>query len=88
MRLFSRCPRQRFFASIHRDLDVSSGAALVTRELLELQAGWGIDCRVLSAGVLDHERETSLDEVLATLELPVRGSRRSLDGAARPRSST
>jgi hypothetical protein len=31
-----------------------------------------MDCRVLSAGVLDHERETSLDDVLATLELPAR----------------
>jgi hypothetical protein len=31
-----------------------------------------MDCRVLTTGVLDPERETSLDEVLATLELPVR----------------
>jgi hypothetical protein len=40
--------------------------------MLELLAGRGMDCRVLSAGVLDHERETSLDEVLAALELPAR----------------
>jgi hypothetical protein len=31
-----------------------------------------MDCRVLTTGVLDHERETSLDDVLATLELPAR----------------
>jgi hypothetical protein len=60
------------FASIHCYLDPSSGAALCTRELLELLAGRGMDCRVLSAGVLDHEREPSLDEVLAALELPAR----------------
>jgi hypothetical protein len=57
------------FASIHCYLDPSSGAALFARELL---AGRGMDCRVLSAGVLDPERETSLDELLATLEPPVR----------------
>jgi len=60
------------FASIHSDLDLSSGAALATRVLLELLAGSDMDRRVLSAGVLDHERGTSLDEVLATLELTVR----------------
>jgi hypothetical protein len=53
-------------------MDPSSGAALYTRELLELLAGRGIDCRVLTTGILDPERETSLDEVLAALELPVR----------------
>jgi hypothetical protein len=45
---------------------------LCTRELLELLAARGMDCRVLTIGILDPERETSLDEVLATLELPVR----------------
>src|SRR5271165_1641770 len=30
-----------------------------------------MDCRALTTGILDTERETSLDEVLATLELPV-----------------
>ena len=60
------------FSSIHCYLDPSSGAALCTctRELLELLAGRGMDCRVLTIGVLDPERETSLDEVLATLDLP------------------
>ena len=58
------------FSSIHCYLDPSSGAALCTRELLELLAARGMDCRVLTTGVLDPERETTLDEVLATLELP------------------
>jgi len=58
------------FSSIHCYLDPSSGAALCTRELLELLAARGADCRVLTRGILDPERETSLDEVLATLELP------------------
>ena len=29
-----------------------------------------MDCRVLTTGILDPERETTIDEVLATLELP------------------
>ena len=60
------------FSSIHCYLDPSSGAALCTRELLELLAARGMDCRVLTRGILDPERETSLDEVFATLELPAR----------------
>jgi hypothetical protein len=59
------------FASIHSHLDPSGGAALSTRELLELLAARGADCRALTAGVLDYERETTLDEVLAGLDLPV-----------------
>jgi hypothetical protein len=58
------------FASTHGYLDPSSGAALGTRELLEALTARGADCRVLSTGVLDYERETSLDEVLAGLGLP------------------
>jgi hypothetical protein len=79
-RLFPRCPMRLLFASIHSYLDPSSGAALATREMLELLAGRGMDCRVLSAGVLDHERETSLDEVLAALELPARRFQAELGG--------
>ena len=60
------------FSSIHSYLDPSSGAALCTHKLLELLASRGMDCGVLATGILDPERETSLDEVLATLELPVR----------------
>jgi len=33
------------FSSIHRYLDPSSGAALCSRELLELLAGRGADCQ-------------------------------------------
>ncbi len=58
------------FASIHSYLDPSGGAVLSTRELLEFLAARGADCRVLTAGVLDYERETTLDEVLARLDLP------------------
>ena len=58
------------FSSVHCYLDPSSGADLCTRELLELLAGRGVDCRLLTTGILDPERETSLDEVLAALELP------------------
>src|SRR6516165_5148360 len=64
------CPMRHLFASIHSYLDPSSGAALATRELLELLTQRGMDRRVLCAGVLDYERGTTLDEVLATLGLP------------------
>jgi hypothetical protein len=59
------------FSSIHCYLDPSSGAALCTRELLELLAARGMDSCALTTGVLDYERETPLDEVLGGLELPV-----------------
>jgi hypothetical protein len=70
------------FSSIHSYLDPSSGATLATRELLEALTARGADCRVLSAGVLGHERETSLDEVLAALELPAQRRRAALGGEA------
>jgi hypothetical protein len=44
------------FASIHCYHDPSSGAALCTRELLELLAARGMDWRVLTTGILDHEQ--------------------------------
>jgi glycosyltransferase involved in cell wall biosynthesis len=58
------------FASIHSYLDPSSGAALATRELLELLAGRGWDCRALACGVLDYQNETPLEDVLAAIERP------------------
>ncbi len=58
------------FASIHSYLDPSSGAAMASRELLELLTIRGWDCRVLACGVLDYQRETPLEEALATMELP------------------
>jgi len=58
------------FASIHSYLDPSSGAAIATREVLELLAMRGWDCRALTCGVLDFQQETPLDDVLATIERP------------------
>jgi glycosyltransferase involved in cell wall biosynthesis len=70
------------FASIHCYLDPSSGAALATRELLELLAARGWDCRTLTCGLLDYQRETSVDELLKVLELE--GSARRLNAALGP----
>ena len=72
-------PGRLLFASIHSYLDPSSGAALATRELLELLAARGWDCRALTCGVLDYQRETPLDDVLTALELD--GRARRLDAA-------
>ena len=58
------------FASIHSYLDPSSGAALATRELLELLATRGWDCRSLTCGVLDYQNETPLEHVLAAVDRP------------------
>ena len=58
------------FASIHSYLDPSSGAALATRELLELLAARGWDCRAFTCGVLDYQNETPLEDVLAAIERP------------------
>jgi len=60
------------FASIHSYLDPSSGAALATRELLELLAARGWDCRALACGVLDYQQETPLEDVLTALDLPAK----------------
>jgi glycosyltransferase involved in cell wall biosynthesis len=69
------------FASIHSYLDPSSGAALATREVLELLTARGMDCRAFTAGVLDFERETSVEEVLASLEMPGRRVQAELSSA-------
>jgi glycosyltransferase involved in cell wall biosynthesis len=58
------------FASTHSYLDPSSGAALATRELLELLAARGWDCRALACGVLDYQENTPLEDVLAAIERP------------------
>src|ERR1035441_2337232 len=63
-------PHRLLFASIHSYLDPSSGAALATRELLELLAARGWDCRALTCGVLDYQNETPLEDVLAAIERP------------------
>ncbi len=77
-------PDRLLFASIHSYLDPSSGAALATRELLELLAARGWDCRALGCGVLDYQRETPIDELLRIVELDggARRARASLGGRA------
>jgi hypothetical protein len=60
IRLFTLCAgeiamsHRLLLAFIHSYLDPSSGAALATRELLELLATRGWDCRALICGVLDY----------------------------------
>jgi glycosyltransferase involved in cell wall biosynthesis len=72
------------FASIHSYLDPSSGAALATRELLELLAARGWDCRAFTCGVLDYQNETPIENVLASIERPAprSGAALSLGGEA------
>jgi glycosyltransferase involved in cell wall biosynthesis len=72
------------FASIHSYIDPSSGAALATRELLELLAARGWDCRALCCGVLDYQENTPLDAVIAAIERPPAraGAALSLGGEA------
>ena len=49
----------------------------------------GMDCRVLATGVLNPERETTLDEILATLELPCQRFRAEMaTGSPAEKSST
>ena len=62
----SRAPAPRMlFASYHCYLDPSSGAAIATRDLLELLAshGWGV--RVFCGPTLDFERRESLAQLLS-----------------------
>jgi glycosyltransferase involved in cell wall biosynthesis len=59
------------FASIHSYIDPSSGAALASRELLELLAARGWDCRALTCGVLDYQDNTPLEQVLAAVVRPI-----------------
>ncbi len=58
------------FSSIDGLLDPSSGAAIATRELVELLSGRASECRAFTAGVLDDKEETSLDQALGALGLP------------------
>lgn len=59
--------RRLLFASTHCPLDPSSGAAAATRDLLELLAGRGVECRAVGCGVLDYEAATPLGAVLDAL---------------------
>jgi glycosyltransferase involved in cell wall biosynthesis len=58
------------FASVHSYVDPSSGAALATRDLLELMASHGWECRALTAGLLDYVMDTPLEAVVQSLALP------------------
>jgi glycosyltransferase involved in cell wall biosynthesis len=58
------------FASCHGYLDPSNGAATATRDLMELLTSLGVDCRVLSTGVFDYDRETPVETVLDALGAP------------------
>ena len=62
--------KRLLFASCHGYLDPSSGAALATRNLLEVLAARGVDCRVFSTGVLDFEEETALESILDPMGVP------------------
>lgn len=62
------------FASVHGYADPSSGASWATRDLLELLAACGVDCRAITTGVLDFAEETSLDAVLAGQGVSVEAS--------------
>lgn len=68
------------FASCHGYLDPSSGAALASRDLLELLAARGTDCRALTTGVLDFAEETSLEAVIAQCGTPAARARADLAG--------
>jgi glycosyltransferase involved in cell wall biosynthesis len=66
------------FASCHGYVDPSNGASTATRDLLELLAARGVDCRVLSTGVLDYHDETPLGPLLDGLGVEVRSVRAGL----------
>jgi len=63
--------RRLLFASLHGYIDPSNGAATASRDLLELLAARGVDCRALSTGVLDYHKETPLEPLLDALDVPV-----------------
>ena len=69
-------------ASIHGYIDPASGAAWSTRERMELLAARGVECRVLTTGVLDYRSETPIGPLLAAQEVPIRKGRAALAGGA------
>jgi glycosyltransferase involved in cell wall biosynthesis len=64
----ARKPRL-LFSSFHCYWDPSSGAALCTRELLELLAGQNWSCRVFCGPGLDFEQGPSLEEFLTSQQI-------------------
>src|SRR5262249_46816541 len=57
--------RARLFSSYHNYFDSSSGAALATRDLLEMLAARGTPCGVLCGAKADFERASEPAELLA-----------------------
>lgn len=65
----SHAPRM-LFCSYHSVFDPSSGAALATRDLLELLAGRGWCCEAFCGPLLDFEQPEPLEQLLADHRLP------------------
>jgi len=61
--------RRLLFCSYHCYVDPSSGAALATRDLLELLAARGWTCGVFSGPTLDFEESPPLHQILADHQL-------------------
>src|SRR5437868_2441687 len=72
------------FCSYHCYWDQSSGAALCTRELLELLAQRGWSCRVFCGPHLDFEDAPSLAQILAAQQIPF--ERREMAAGCEPLS--
>jgi glycogen synthase len=64
-----RRPPRLLFCSYHCYWDPSSGAALCTRELLELLAQRGWSCRVFCGPRLDFEHDSCVSEFLAAQQI-------------------
>jgi glycosyltransferase involved in cell wall biosynthesis len=75
-----KCQPRLLFASVHSYLDTSSGAAIATRDLLELMAARGWECRALTTGLLDYEQETPFATLIDSIGLPFDEARVVLDG--------
>ena len=70
-------PPRLLFCSYHCYLDPSNGAALATRDLMELLAGSGWPCGVFSGPQLDYEQGESLPQLLSDYRLQVEVRRAS-----------
>src|SRR6185437_15778738 len=72
VKLAARRPTPRIlFCSYHCYIDPSSGAALATRDLLELLTQRGWPCGVVCGPTLDFEGGGPLEQILADQRLPV-----------------
>jgi glycosyltransferase involved in cell wall biosynthesis len=73
--------RRLMFASCHAYVDPLSDAAWAARGVLRLLAGRGVDCRALTAGALDGDREVPLRSVLDAAGTPYGTASAELSGA-------